>query len=41
MNGLEALRDAIQTKQGNPETAKIIRRFLAGKHKAKVLKIGN
>jgi len=39
MMGLEALRNSIKEVQGNPETAKIIRRFLAGKHRAKVLKI--
>jgi len=39
MVGMEALRDAIHIVQGNPETAKIIRRFLAGKHQAKILHI--
>lgn len=37
MTDIAALRDAIHTVQGNPETAKIIRRFLAGNHQAKVL----
>jgi len=41
MTGLEALRDTVHNVQGNPETAKIIRRFLAGKHKAKVLSISS
>ena len=37
--GEESLRNAIKPVQGNAETAKIIRRFLAGKHKAKVISI--
>ncbi len=34
-----ALRDVIKPIQGNAETAKIIQRFLAGKHRAKVIPI--
>jgi DNA polymerase-3 subunit epsilon len=37
--GEMSLRDAIKTVQGNAETAKIIRRFLAGKNKAQVIPI--
>ena len=39
IKGLESLRDTIKPFQGNAETFKIIRRFLAGKHQAKVVKI--
>lgn len=37
--GESSLRNVIKPFQGNAETAKIIRRFLAGKHKAKVVPI--
>jgi len=39
MNGEFSLRDIIKPVKGNAETAKIIRRFLAGKHRAKVVSI--
>jgi len=39
MRGELSLRDVIKPVQGNAETAKIIRRFLAGKHRAKVVPI--
>lgn len=39
MRGEYTLREVIKPIQGNAETAKIIRRFLAGKHRAKVIPI--
>ncbi len=39
IRGEHSLRDAIKPVQGNAETAKIIRRFLAGKNNAKVVPI--
>ncbi|MEM1120540.1 MAG: exonuclease domain-containing protein [Bacteroidota bacterium] len=39
IQGEHSLRDVIKPVQGNAETAKIIRRFLAGKHSAKVVPI--
>ncbi len=39
MSDLESLRNAIGFFQGNAETSKIIRRFLAGKHQAKIINI--
>ena len=39
ISGEFSLRDVIKPVQGNAETAKIIRRFLAGKHRAKVVPI--
>ena len=39
IRGETSLRDAVKPVQGNAETAKIIRRFLAGKNKAKVIPI--
>lgn len=39
IRGEHSLRNVIKSVQGNAETAKIIRRFLAGKHKAKVIPI--
>ena len=39
IRGEDSLRAVIKSVQGNAETAKIIRRFLAGKHRAKVIPI--
>lgn len=39
ISGAYSLRNVIKPIQGNAETAKIIRRFLAGKHRAKVIPI--